>query len=448
MDEMTDPNSIDFEEQALTLARQRKLAERLRKQAMASETPEGQMVSGRYVRAPLLAGGINNAFKQYEAGRAERQLAGAEDLAGRQNAGAMRNWQSQLPQARAATPELAGPPAEYGSPDLEAQPAQAPNEGQVLKATMAGMRIPGNEKSAELWNKGMMGMLDREDKQKAKADESRLARIAKNEQLITQGNQKLDQIRLMAQGNLSPDQKIQLKKMEDATKRYVAELQAQSKVDAAESRATAAGAKVKPVPNTVVKSLNDAEGTSQGLADSYTTFKPQYGGAEGAIDKFSGTWNPLSGPESEETANWWKDYNKQSALVERHEKFGSTLNAGERAAWRDATISPGMKAGVIANNLKTRAKLAAKFYNELRRKYATVGYPQVEDAFEPHPEDFETIPGQTETPIQAPSRQIAPTGVPTQRVNPRSAPVVAPPSGGKPALRFNPATGTLEKIGG
>jgi hypothetical protein len=124
------------------------------------------------------------------------------------------------------------------------------------------------------------------------------------------------------------------------------------------------------------------------------------------------------------------------------------LNAGERAAWRDATISQGMKPGVIANNLKTRAKLAAKFYNELRRKYASVGYPQVEDAFEPHPEDFETIPGQAETPIQAPSRQTAPTNVPSQRVNPRSAPVIAPPSGGKPVLRFNPATGTLEKIGG
>lgn len=140
---------------------------------------------------------------------------------------------------------------------------------------------------------------------------------------------------------------------------------------------------MKPVPNAIMKTLQGTEAQAEGLANVSSTFKPEYGGISGAIDKFSGTWNPFSGKTSEAAASWWKDYENQAALVERHEKFGTALSAGEQAAWKAATIAPGMKPDVIAKNLATRARLARELHNRIRDQYIKGGYPGVGEAFEP-----------------------------------------------------------------
>jgi hypothetical protein len=137
----------------------------------------------------------------------------------------------------------------------------------------------------------------------------------------------------------------------------------------------------KPLPTTVIKPLNELSETAEGLDNSFKGFKPEYGGVAGAIDNLSGTWNPFSGKKSEEAANWWKDYNRQSALTERHKMFGTALSAGERTAWIGATIFPGMKPDVIAHNLKMRAKLAEKLYNHSRDTHIRGGYDAVDEAF-------------------------------------------------------------------
>jgi hypothetical protein len=176
MDEMLDPNAPpDFEQQAIAIARQRKVAELLRKQA--GGMPEGQMVSGRFVKPSVLAslapvlGNFNAHLTDLGADKNERAYQGRA-------AEATKNWESQLPQAVAGRAELPGPRDEGGSPELNAIPAQPLTTGRILKHTLSGMRIPGNEKAAALTNQALMGELTREDTQQEKRDAAHASAIA------------------------------------------------------------------------------------------------------------------------------------------------------------------------------------------------------------------------------------------------------------------------------
>lgn len=173
---MFNPNQAlpDFQTQSEAIQRQRAIAEMLRKQGNAS-MPQGQMVGKQYI-PPNLLQYLPGLLNQYNAGRISRQ-ADTDQKKYVSDVGAARdNWASSLPRAVAAVPgraALPGPPDASGSPELaprEAVPAVLPDRGSILKATMEGMRIPGNEKAAELWNRGMNDDLVREDTQQARRD--------------------------------------------------------------------------------------------------------------------------------------------------------------------------------------------------------------------------------------------------------------------------------------
>lgn len=168
---MFDPNQPlpDFQAQQQEIERRRAMAEMLRKQA-SSPMPQGQMVGNQFVAphfAQYLPGLLNAAQSAY----AQKQAGDAEKSYAQQVADAKKQWLSTLPQATAAIPgreELYGPQAEGGSPELAAVPevpAQLPDTSSVLKATLAGRGIPGNEKTAELWGQGMLTEKAREDQQ-------------------------------------------------------------------------------------------------------------------------------------------------------------------------------------------------------------------------------------------------------------------------------------------
>ncbi len=183
-----DPNAPlpSFEDQARNVSRQRQLAELLRQQATAP-VAQGQMVSGHYVApSPLAAlvpalAGLGAYYKGKSADKAEGDYGQAVQSAQNQ-------WASTLPRAVAGVegrPELPGPREASGSPELdavEAVPASRPSREAILKATIAGMRIPGNSKAAELWNKGMASDVEREDKQ-TEAKAARDAQLAQAKEL-------------------------------------------------------------------------------------------------------------------------------------------------------------------------------------------------------------------------------------------------------------------------
>lgn len=167
---MFDPNApmADLQTQTQQLEQQRQMADMLRQRAAQSQQPQGQMVGGRFI-APNILQHLKPLLDQYQArmatDSANQQATGLTQATQK----AAENWQSQLPRATAAIPgnpgmggnEMGDEPVAPVAP----QPAQMPDRGSVLKATLAGLQIPGNANAAMLWNKAMGEDITREDNQ-------------------------------------------------------------------------------------------------------------------------------------------------------------------------------------------------------------------------------------------------------------------------------------------
>jgi hypothetical protein len=420
---------IAYQQALDAAAQQRKIADMLRKQG--DSPAEGRMIGKHYV-APTnlqhlsqLLGSVGGAYMGYKADEADKFAKGQVQQA-------QSSWAdkvSQTPTEEVRTPYMT--PGIDGDEQIpgtySTTQRQLPRTlGQAFKLQTEGAMIPGNEKNAELYGKYAQAEIAREDQQKEKASAAELKAIADHEGLVEKGRQKMDQIRLTGTQNLTPAQRMQLKIMEDTTKREIAANQAAATLKGIEARARAAGQKSTPVAPRVINDLSESQGVAEGLSNAVSTYSPAYGGVEGAVDRLSGRWNPWASKASHDAANWWGDYENQVALVERHAKFGSTLNPGEKAAWQKATITEGMDPRTIQHNIETRAKVAASFYNKLRKSYIDGGHKQVEEAFPVFGDGMEpTFAPQAQVPQAAPR--------PLQRtLGPQTAPPQAVPASGLP----------------
>jgi hypothetical protein len=385
-------------------------AQALRSQGQAQ--PKGEMVGGHFVAphwsqqlAPAvnqIMGGVN----EYMAGNQQKEL---EQEMGQEQ----QRWMGQRPMAK--TLQLQGPQPEGVEGPLTGE-VEPTTDDQIAWAGK-GLQNPLTKALAQKHLEDQIIQEPiREEARRFKAGESAETRQARAELETQKGTQRLAELQLkFAEAGKDRSQRKAIADQIDATKRVISTQQATSRVSAAEAKATASGAKVKPVPNSITTDLSEAESVAQGTANAYTTYKPEYGGVEGLVDAISGKWNPWASKESEEAANWWADYENQVALVERHAKFGATLNEGEKAAWRAATITKGQSPATIQANLAMRAKLTAIFYNKLRERQVQLGYPQIGEAFQPVPESFEAIPGQTPAAINPAPPVLQPTGTPPKR---------------------------------
>ena len=410
----------DYESRADKNKRALAQAAALRQQAIQEEMAKGQMVSGHYV-APhwtqQLGPLVNNVLAGVtERGAQKDQTQLESDIQTGHN-----EWMGTRPQER--TRELPGP-TETGEPLTQ---TTVPTRDQQIDWASQGMKNPLSKAIAAKYLEDQL-IQDpiREDNRKFKHIEAEEARQGKLDLLYEQGRNRLNELDLKyAAAGEDRNLKGEIEKQRNITKLKVAEIENASRVNAAEIRARAAGGgkAAKPVPNTIIKTMTEAQSSASGLGDSYTTFDPKYGGVGGYVDKLSGTWNPWSSKDADAAANWWKNYENQASLVQRHSMFGTTLNAGERQAWENATIRPGMTTQAIQQNLKMRAELAAKHYNELRKIYARAGYGAIPEAFDEVSESFEMLnPEKADTPVQTPPQVRQPVAPP-----PRVAP--APPPG-------------------
>jgi len=165
----------DFQSQQASVARQRALADMLRRQGMNAQQPQGRMVGNQFV-APSIFERLNPVLQQGMGSYYDQEAGKAEQAYGQQVGQAQQDWQSRLPQATAAQVQ----PAQQGNnpsayqPAQEISPAIPVTTGQVLKHTMAGMQIPGNEKAAEAYNRGALAEITREDMQKQQTAENAL----------------------------------------------------------------------------------------------------------------------------------------------------------------------------------------------------------------------------------------------------------------------------------
>ena len=234
------PEGYDFQGQSDAVLRQRKIADLLRQRAMQTQMPEGDMVGKRFV-APSFFQQLNSALQPANAAWAEHQAGQAQDALSSRINQARQQWQSSLPQATAAQPaQPVGFPNEGGAPEIPATPSQLPDRAAVLKATLAGMQIPGNEKAAGLWNQGMAQDLQREDVQQAHREDQAT-------QLAAQRQNKLDQLAFQKQQleermqdrNATREQQVQYQKMHDDTLRAMNAETAAARRDAANALASA-----------------------------------------------------------------------------------------------------------------------------------------------------------------------------------------------------------------
>lgn len=249
---MLDPNVPlpSFDEQTIAAERQRKLADFLRQRANTTAMPQGNLVSGRYVR-PSFTQYLGPLLDKLNAGTADRQATEAEIGLNKAQTTAANQWRAAMPQETPAVPREEDI---MGNTMVQQQEAQPVTRDAILKYTMAGLNNPKTAKEAVLVNQSLMSDLTRKEDQafrdlearKAevfRANESALARQQRADdaakQLEFRKEQLESQLRLQ---QLTIEQRGELAKQHDATMRELglARIEAQK----AASEATRASAEL------------------------------------------------------------------------------------------------------------------------------------------------------------------------------------------------------------
>lgn len=304
---MFDPNAPlpDFESQFADIERKRMLADMLRKSSQDPAATTGKMVGKHYVpvassaRAASLVNALMGAYQEQQADTAERGYKG-------QVKAAREDWQSSLPQATAAIPPSAG----YGSvgpeddavPGSMGTPRQPVDSASILKHTLAGLNIPGNEKAAGIYNQAAMGELTREDTQAARAEDRAARDQARREDLIIQLQSRREELEMkLADGRLTKAQEAELRKMHEETirrgdvlmaeaRRYAAE-QARAAVQdrVAGSQAAAADKPPKQLPGPQAKAWLSNQNILKQIEDARREVKayPNAVGYKGALPNWA-----------------------------------------------------------------------------------------------------------------------------------------------------------------
>lgn len=176
--------------------RQRQIADALRQQGEAP-VGGGEMVSGHYV-APAWSQQLAKLASTLGGVYAGSQADTAEAASKGKIAEATSQWAGVAPQGVAAqvlpgeTKEGLYGPETFGPTTLSA--AQPVTGGQILKHSLAGMQIPGNEKAAQMYQTGAMADMSREDTQTFRTEQAQAAAKAKLESEQAQRQHDLKQL--------------------------------------------------------------------------------------------------------------------------------------------------------------------------------------------------------------------------------------------------------------
>jgi hypothetical protein len=152
-----------------------------------------------------------------------------------------------------------------------------------------------------------------------------------------------------------------------ADRRYAADLRHEDRQDALAAKGNGPG---KILPATEIGKLNDSIQKGTLLTNLAQDFKPEYAGWEGTAMNVAGKL-PMVDTKA---AEWWRNYNKQSKLPERHELFGGALTPGEASSWAEADISPTMAPEAIQRNLNRRAEIIQQHNNRAVQTLRDSGY--------------------------------------------------------------------------
>lgn len=130
--------------------------------------------------------------------------------------------------------------------------------------------------------------------------------------------------------------------------------------------------KGKLLPVGAIKDLSKKQDVVRTMQDVVGAFKPEYAGTPGLadIENTAGKFLPkaLGGEKYQNQANWWQNYTEFANQV-RHGLFGSALTEGEKKAFNDAMVVPGMEGGMVAARLKQQQAVLARSFNNLRKNH-------------------------------------------------------------------------------
>lgn len=125
------------------------------------------------------------------------------------------------------------------------------------------------------------------------------------------------------------------------------------------SRGGVAAGDGKPLSAAQEKAALELGSNRSNLQMLKDTFKDEYAGdLRSTIQRKFGEVAGGAAPEkTQEMTRWWANQAMFDELPQRHELFGATLTAGEKAAWASAAISPNMAPKQIRDRLAIRAKI-------------------------------------------------------------------------------------------
>lgn len=137
------------------------------------------------------------------------------------------------------------------------------------------------------------------------------------------------------------------------------------------------GGTAKPLPPGVLKQITEARDNAATINRLANGFKPEYAG-KGVMGFGADAQMLVSGNTGidKDAVEFWKNYRKESELVERHAMFGASLTPGEQNSWRSADVAPGMHPDVVRRNLQTRATLAKKMFENTRQDLVDAGHSE------------------------------------------------------------------------
>lgn len=299
--------ALDFAAQAEKLARRRKLAESLVQSAMQSNGGAG------------MHGGVYMVGNQY--GNLAQNIGGnvMSALADRDQADLSTRQRQAEESALGAIPSE-GP--ERSAAQLKAF-QQMPSLRDTLKAQMAL-----DKAEQDRIERGEQAAADRV----AKAEEAERKRIEDGEQKaadrVARQEYRQTPAVVIHQGNSG-------------------------------SRGGVAAGDGKPLTAAQEKAALELGSNRSNLQMLKDTFKDEYAGdLRSTIQRKFGEVAGGAAPEkTQEMTRWWANQAMFDELPQRHELFGATLTAGEKAAWASAAISPNMAPKQIRDRLAIRAKI-------------------------------------------------------------------------------------------
>jgi hypothetical protein len=189
---------------------------------------------------------------------------------------------------------------------------------------------------------------------------------------VKRATARIDALDKALTGNLTLQER---RRLEDERNQRAIEV-AQIAAAARASSSSGPGGKGKLLPVSESGKLSEAVGTMRDTERLAQEFDPAYAGVGGALSQKAGQLPGVS----TKSAEWWRNYKRDSELIERHGLFGAALSEREAASWRQADINEWMDADEIQRRLDRRTQILREHYNDRvrgLRGYDTEAFPEV-----------------------------------------------------------------------